>query len=298
MANYKDPSKEMLEGGRTVADAIGRGRFHGLKGVIVAPSAPDGLPINFNPHDKNALVITLDPDNTGRGSTLPLSAFTKEAVLQAIALAKNKIPGNDISDIRERAAVAFEELAKLANSGIVAKNKVEQRPALTTTQRPSGGHADNSDPSDYDNASAPPTADRGYSPMAAFGLKPAARGHATGLAGGALAAPATAPDKLLYFEKEGIGTVPAFFHDVIVDVNFDDDALTGTGFIVLVYNLGYSQSAARWFPPSTDPYQRPWALQINNDRRLYLVQTTGFQYVYDGKEFCILAVEKAVMAEN
>jgi len=31
---------------------------------------------------------------------------------------------------------------------------------------------------------------------------------------------------------------------------------------------------------------------------LYLVQTTGFQYVYDGKEFCILAVEKAVMAEN
>jgi hypothetical protein len=61
-----------------------------------------------------------------------------------------------------------------------------------------------------------------------------------------------------------------------------------------VYDLRFEQAAARWFPPADDPYKRPWAVQINNDRRLYLVHTTGFQYVYDDREFCILMVEKAV----
>ena len=66
--------------------------------------------------------------------------------------------------------------------------------------------------------------------------------------------------------------------------------------MVLIYDLRFEQNAARWFPPANDPYQRPWAIQINEDSKLYLVHTTGFQYVYDSREYCILLVERAVMS--
>jgi hypothetical protein len=99
----------------------------------------------------------------------------------------------------------------------------------------------------------------------------------------------------VYFEKEGIGTVPAFFHDVIIALTpLDEYGLEESGFMVLIYDLRFEQNAARWFPPANDPYQRPWAAQINDDKRLYLVHTTGFQYVYDNREYCVLMVERAV----
>jgi hypothetical protein len=137
--------------------------------------------------------------------------------------------------------------------------------------------------------------DRNYSPMAAFGLKkqklqPTAPTTVVAHRSGP-------PQKLVYFEKEGIGTVPAFFHDVIVAVSrTDTDSMEESGFIVLVYDLRFEQNAARWFPPSNDPYQRPWAAQINDDSRLYLVHTTGFQYVYDSREYCVLRVERAIQS--
>lgn len=308
--NYKDPTKETMLNGRPMADAV-RGGAKGIKGVIVAPAGVDGRPSNFDPHDRSGIVITVEPDNNG-GQPIPLSALTKDAVQQAIDRANSQISGNDINAVRERTALAFEELAKLAGTGIVAKGAAS-RPSPQPAAPPSDGAppprpprvADIPPPDDGEpepTQAMPPVEqiDRSYSPMAAFGLKTAPR-HSPPTSSGAHRGherAAAAPNKLLYFEKEGIGTVPAFFHDVVIDVNFDDDAMVETGFIVLVYDLLYPQATARWFPPANDPYQRPWALQINNDRRLYLVQTTGFQYVYDDREFCVLAVEKAVTAEN
>jgi hypothetical protein len=133
--------------------------------------------------------------------------------------------------------------------------------------------------------------------MAAFGLKkksPPSQIAGSSTAGNVRCGP---PQKLVYFEKEGIGTVPAFFHDIIVSTSpIDDDSLEESGFMVLIYDLRFEQNAARWFPPANDPYQRPWAVQINEDSKLYLVHTTGFQYVYDNREYCVLMVERAVMS--
>ena len=131
--------------------------------------------------------------------------------------------------------------------------------------------------------------------MAAFGLKKQSGNPVPTAA--ATTHKAGPPQKLLYFEKEGIGAVPAFFHDVIVSVaQVSPDSAEENGFIVLIYDLRFEQNAARWFPPSNDPYQRPWAVQISDDRRLYLVHTTGFQYVYDNREYCVLLVERALRA--
>lgn len=273
---YKDPTKERLNNGLSVADAM-RGR--GLKGVIVSPAGVDGRSTNFDPHDKNKIDIhVVNPDGSNIHS-LHLAQFTKAAIQQAVDAAKSKVPGNDINAIRERAAMAFEELASFSGSGVVKKQAVVIPPPVPSVaaQTPA------------------PEIDRAYSPMAAFGLKRAAAPSKALPAQPAGAAASGPPTRLVYFEKEGIGTVPAFFHDVITEL-FPDES--ESGFIVLVYDLSFDQAAARWFPPADDPYKRPWAVQIQNEKRLYLVHTTGFQFVYANREFCLLRVEKSVNAEE
>jgi hypothetical protein len=296
---YKDPKKETLSSGRSVADVVGLRGPKGMVGVIVSAAGVDGRPANFNPHDQKQVLINIEPDSPN-GQSLSLSQFTKSAVSQAMEAAASRIPGNDIDSVRERTAVAFEELAKIANSGVqkAASTVVRVAPAVAVPPPvPRLPPADESEVPETDYA-PPETIDRTYSPMAAFGLKKQSGATAPRPTAVSKKAAAGPPNKLIYFEKEGIGTVPAFFHDVVVDVSRDeDDELNESGFIVLIYDLRFEQAAARWFPPANDPYKRPWAVQINNDRRLYLVHTTGFQYVYDDREFCVLLVEKAVDSE-
>lgn len=328
MPQYGDPAKERLQNGRSMAELM-RGGPRGLKGVVVAPSNGGGTPVNFNPHDRDAIAINVEPD--GANSQLTLGQMTAERVSQALAAANNAVQGNDIESIRERAAVAFEELAKISKSG-VQRVPVKQaafaspRPSKPQVHPTSAVNTEQDDDETYamiaeldaevdalqqqyghqpnpliKQPALPPIEkiDRSYSPMAAFGLKkqpvqiPATQQPVI-----TKTAHVGPPQKLLYFEKEGIGTVPAFFHEVLVNVTRQEiDNPEESGFLVLIYDLRFEQNAARWFPPSNDPYGRPWAVQISDDNRLYLVHTTGFQYVYDSREYCVLLVERAVRAQ-
>lgn len=298
MPNYGDPGAERLGNGRTMSELM-RGGPKGIRGVIVSPSTPGGIPVDFNPHDRNKISINIEPDGPN-SSSMALGSIRADTVNQAMAEAAAAFPGGDIESIRERTAMAFEQIAKLSKANAV------RVPAKTNQPRPSapppdaeeielaaGLAKDAADLRAVDDT-ALEKVDRTYSPMAAFGLKkqPATALPTTPVVSkGASAGP---PQKLVYFEKEGIGTVPAFFHDVIVNVSRPSaDSPEEAGFVVLIYDLRYEQNIARWFPPADDPYARPWAVQINNDSRLYLVYTTGFQYVYDNREHCVLRVERA-----
>lgn len=300
MADYRDPASERMENGRTMLDVM-RGS-KGLKGVIVAPATPGGIPINFNPHDRTKIKINVvDPNGSNVGG-LTLDQMTGPAVEQALSSAQAAIPGNDINSIRERAAMVFEELAKMEKAGVqrvpsVRAKKPVPPPVPQPVDTEEELEANLMAELDQPAPAMPPLEkiDRNYSPMAAFGLKKQSSNPVPTAT--ATAHKAGPPQKLLYFEKEGIGTVPAFFHDVIVSVaQVSPESVEEHGFIVLIYDLRFEQNAARWFPPSNDPYQRPWAVQINDDRRLYLVHTTGFQYVYDNREYCVLLVERALRA--
>lgn len=297
MPGYKDPSEEKMENGRSVADYMRRGPG-GLRGVVVARATPGGIPENFNPHDMSTVrVNVVNPDGSSVQS-LALSQITADTMRQAQSAAKQRVQGGDINSIRERSAVVFEELAKLTAGGV---KKVPSKP-LPPPVPVKVAQDEDELLEELASAIEPPVRlpveqiDRNYSPMAAFGLKkqsPAQAPPQPAQVSGRIAA----PQKLVYFEKEGLGTVPAFYHDVLVQVTRDDpDNYEYTGFMVLVYDLRFEQNAARWFPPSNDPYQRPWAALIKGDQRLYLVQTTGFQYVYDNREYCVLRVERAVIA--
>lgn len=310
MATYGDPTQERLGNGRSMAELM-RGGLKGIQGVIVSPSTAGGTPINFNPHAKNSVEINIEPEGPNR-QVMTLDKMTPENIDQAMAAANEKFPGGDINSIRERAAMAFEELARMSKSSVqrvpvktaAAKAPVPRRASiqpLTPDEEEEAVIAELEEEIEQPVISRPPVdkIDRNYSPMAAFGLKKQPMQPAQSSAAVAPSARVEAPQKLIYFEKEGIGTVPAFFHDVIVSVSRQDpDNPEQSGFIVLIYDLRFEQNAARWFPPSNDPYQRPWAVQINDDRRLYLVHTTGFQYVYDSREYCVLLVERAVVAAS
>lgn len=311
MTEYRDPSQERLGNGRSMADLMRRGP-HGIRGVVVQPATQGGRPMNFDPHDRENIEIHVEPD--GGNSTLRLNQMTSSAVERAMAEAAKIAPGNDINSIRERTAVAFEQLAKNAKSNL-------QRVPVKTSSVAPPRLAVREDVDDVETEidaleeeaqrifspipvpppvpAAPPLdkIDRTYSPMAAFGLKKPQLQPTSNAPVVAKTAAAGPPQKLVYFEKEGIGTVPAFFHDVLVNISrAEPESLEESGFIVLVYDVRFEQSAARWFPPANDPYQRPWAVQINDDNRLYLVHTTGFQYLYDAREYCVLLVEKALRA--
>lgn len=298
MSDYRDPASERMENGRTMLDVMRGSR--GLKGVIVAPATPGGIPVNFNPHDRAKIKINVVDPNGANVGGLTLDQMNGPAVEQAIAAAQATIPGNDINSIRERAAMVFEELAKMEKASVqrvpvtrVKKSAPQPAPVPDDTEE----QLESNLVAELTAPATPPIEkiDRNYSPMAAFGLKKQSNNPPpTAVAAAHKSGP---PQKLLYFEKEGIGTVPAFFHDVIVSVaQVSPDSVEEHGFIVLIYDLRFEQNAARWFPPANDPYQRPWAMQISDDRRLYLVHTTGFQYVYDNREYCVLLVERALRA--
>jgi hypothetical protein len=298
MGRYRDPSSEKLANGRSLADVM-PGRTRGIQGVIVAPSTKGGVPINYDPHDDANMTVTIDPDGDGK-TVVNVRRCQPKTVNWAVGEAAKKFPGKDIDSQRERALYAFQLLAKAEDLPPPTPPAAEPVPAAIK-------EAADDEKSEIQLMAeleqeitrvpaSPPIEqiDRGYSPMAAFGLK-----KRTGPGQPPTAAPATSkvgpPQKLVYFEKEGIGTVPAFFHDIIAAVSYTDDAgVEESGFMVLIYDTRFEQSAARWFPPSNDPYNRPWAAQINGENKLYLVHTTGFQYVYDSREYCILLVERAV----
>ena len=308
MAGYGDPTQEKLSNGRSMSDLM-RGGARGLRGVIVGPSTAGGVPENFNPHDRQKIEINIEPDGPG-SHTVTLDQITVASVEQAMAIAVKQYPAGDINSIRERTAMAFEELAKIAKSSVqrtpikTAARSIPRPPAPSPQAEELAIIEELQTESQALAATIPPMAspvekiDRNYSPMAAFGLKKSPLPQ-TSTNHVAPSQQVGAPQKLVYFEKEGLGTVPAFYHDVIVSVSRDDpENYEYTGFMVLIYDLRFEQNAARWFPPSNDPYQRPWAALITGDQRLYLVQTTGFQYVYDNREYGVLHVERAVIAAN
>lgn len=305
IAQYTDPSQERMSNGRSMADLMRRGP-HGLRGVVIAKATAGGNPEGFDPHDRSKIAIHIEPE--GSNATMTLDQITADAVDQALALANKTVTGDNIDAIRERAAVAFEELAKISKS----VKRVPIKQAVAPRSAPRAEPEDDEETTiaeleeeveairsfEQPRPAAPPIEkiDRGYSPMAAFGLKKGAMttSNVPVVAKSATSGP---PQKLVYFEKEGIGTVPAFFHDVLVHVaRPEPDSPEESGFIVLVYDVRFEQSAARWFPPSNDPYARPWAAKVSDDNRLYLVHTTGFQYIYDSREYCVLRVEKALWA--
>lgn len=284
--NYKKPSEVFLKNGRSLADCMPGG----LEGAVAGSGEPGGTQ-TFNIVNSDGHVI----------ASLSADDLSGQEYANILAEAKTAIPGSDINAVRERAAYVFESMAQLKASGSLSKTYAhEQADAVATTIATDTEQEIIDELQQEIKQNVSPRVDREYSPMAALGLKNKVSSPAYKTAGAVVSSPEVGPpQKLVYFEKEGIGTVPAFFHAVVSALEpIDDAGAEKSGFLVLIYDLRYAQNTARWFPPAYDPYGRPWAVKINDDPYVYLVKTTGFQYVYDDREHCVLAVERAVFSHG
>jgi hypothetical protein len=284
---HKKPSEVYLKNGRSLAECM-PGK---LEGAVVGGKIAIA-PTPFNVVNSDGHVV----------ASLSVSDLAGPDYDEILNRAQDEIPGSDINSVRERAAYVFEEIAR--TKSIV---KAEEPPVREKANTATATNDDMEDEQEIISSlrqeisrDVSPRVDRDYSPMAALGLKNRQVSPAYRTAGTVSpSADIGPPQKLVYFEKEGIGTVPAFFHAVVSALEpIDDSGIEKSGFLVLIYDLRYGQNTARWFPPSYDPYGRPWAVKINDDPYVYLVKTTGFQYVYDNREHCVLAVERAVFSSG
>lgn len=291
---YKKPEDIRMENGRSLSDCMPGN----LGGVVVRPATITGRIIGQE--RQSPRINVKNADGSGTVVDLPLSALSGPAYKKILRRVTDEIPGVDIESVRERGARVLEEVARhiqFNDNSVVAADSI---PAPTDDEEENEIlHSLQQSIAEDSRQAAPPVAavDRAYSPLAALGMgtkrsKPVVYVEEPPETGKTIGP----PTNLVYFEKEGIGTVPCFFHSVVTALEpAEDGSDNKTGFLVLIYDLRYHQNAARWFPPSFDPYGRPWAVKIKNDVHVYLVNTTGFQYVYDDREHCVLSVERAVI---
>jgi hypothetical protein len=300
--SYQTPENVLLENGRPMSECMPGN----ISGAVVKPATLTGRIIG-QPRIKPVINIK-NSDGSGTVSGLPISAVSGplyEKIRDQVWL---EVPGADIESVRERAALIFERVAASLKSTEQIPSSIASRPpppaddeedAIIESVKSAILRPEPNTESDSRHT-ALEDVDRAYSPLAALGMgskktKPVVHAESAP----SLDPEVGPPSKLVYFEKEGVGTVPCFFHSVVTALEpAEDGSDNKTGFIVLIYDLRYPQNAARWFPPSFDPYGRPWAVKIKNDVHVYLVSTTGFQYVYDEREHCVLAVDRAVIGTD
>ncbi len=84
------------------------------------------------------------------------------------------------------------------------------------------------------------------------------------------------------FEMEHFGSLDVRYHDVLIE----------NGFIVLVFDTRH-QGSTKYFPPvAQNESAPPMALNVVGTNEVYLVHTTGLQYVHEEREYCLLMVER------
>lgn len=291
VGNYGDPSREILSTGRPMSAYMPQ--LRGLPGSVISPAGEGGVPIDFNPQELDDLEIHIDPHMPGQTSTLRLGQLTSEVINQGIATARSLTPEpRKIEMRRMRGAAAFHAMAANLGTGLA-------RPADVDYDRPTPMAAPMAapqysppQPSQYAEA---PAVRRTSSPLAAFGLANRAVGddrplRHIDLSQAVQGSQATVgpPTTEVLFEIEGFGEHTVKYHDVLV----------ADAFLVLIYDVRFVHGS-KYFPPTpAQPGQPgpPLAMQIVGGADVYLVHTTGFKYLYDGREHCVLMIERKAPA--
>jgi hypothetical protein len=204
------------------------------------------------------LSVTIDPTIPGQSKTLRLGDITAQHMLKAVQAADAAVPlSGDMAVQRFHDAVAMHLLDDQGANKPVSTAPMQPTPRNRVVSPLQALHA----------ATAPVAA--------------AANGHLVA------SDPVQAPTCEALFEIEHFGTLTAYYHDIVVS----------PGFMVLVYDTR-CRNANRYFPEVQTGEKVPQlALHIKGGSEIYLVQTTGIQYIYKEYEFCVLLVERQVTAE-
>ena len=278
---YQAVEDSTLSDGRPMSHVM-RSGTQGLRGTVIPHASQGGVPAGTRPHDLANLEVNIDPHIEGQSVVVRLGDVTSETLARA----------NEMADQVTDAGAAFTvEQQRLRGAavmhGIAAQHQEVQEhtlPMATMPQAPGNIPAPN-----LGHVAGPQPA-RVTSPLRAFTERPdtiqGREPRAIDLSQSPTVEHAiTAPKVEVTFEIEQFGVHTAHYHEVLVE----------GGFIVLIYNSAY-QHGNRYFP-TAGPTSPPMALNIAGRPEVYLVETTGFHYAYNGLEFCILLINKTAVDE-
>lgn len=282
----------------------------GLRGTVIPHATLGGIPMGTHPHSTQDVMVTIDPHIRGQSSTIRLGDLNASNVTSAMREAAQFTPEpTDIRTFRLRGAAVMHTLA----NHIAEEHEEESQPMQSRQVRPIQPVAYNPQqpvqvapqqawPQNQFPQAYPPQQSsrqqsqpqpqlsqrRAVSPLAAFNqpipqpqrelrqidIRPQLSDFGQ---------PIVPPTINVIFEMKHFGVMEACYHDVIIE----------QGFIVLVFDTR-SQGASKYFPATNRELDAPqMAINIVGSPEVYLVQTTGIQYVHADHEYCILMIEKS-----
>lgn len=252
-APYADPTTQLLESGKTVAQSLPTAPARGLKGTIVPPAGPGGVPYGANPHNVAGMTVNLvSNDASGEHvTTLSLGGITPELMAAAAAAANVEMPmPRTAQEVQAKGALTMQILAQMQQAAV---------------------------PATLVKSAKAPVARGAVQPLAAFAQAPATPGLPVTAAGPSLVTPPM-PTVQVTYEGRGFGTLPAVYHAVIRE----------PGFVVLVHDLRWV--SAPYFPPAAGANVGQLGFYVQDDDEAHIVEATGMEYTYDGKRFCVLSI--------
>jgi len=292
--------------------AVMRPGPEGLRGTVIPRATMGGIPMGTTPHAPANLEVNIDPHIAGQSSTVRLGDINATSVRAAAQQAQGVTPEPySIETARLRGAAVMHGIANNAQPDQAFREPPQTPPQAAPHQQPHypqqgqqpqydqqqpavqpqvhqpapAGHNVVPAPNMQQGAQAQPAPRRRISPLSAFNQAPPPPQRELRQIDLRDESPADAvgqpPTIEVTFEIQHFGTHQAYYHDIIVE----------TGFMVLIWDTRYR--GPKYFPPpAQDESAPPLALNITGTNEVYLVHTTGIQYENQGREHCVLMVER------
>lgn len=291
----------------------------GLRGTVIPRATMGGIPQGTRPHVTQDIEVNIDPHIDGQSSRVRLGDLNERSIYEASQLAAQVTPEpTSIETLRLRGSAIMHGIAQQAQAHAQGQPQHPQEAPRQTLMTPPGQQSHqqpqqpvvvqpNQSPGyqlppqqprqqpqqpQYQQPQQPqpqqPQRMRRVSPLSAFNQQPAApQPQVRELREIDMREPAAAvgpPQIQVTFEMEHFGNLEVRYHDVVIQ----------DGFIVLIFDTRHTNST-KYFPPTATSDNAPaMALNVAGTPDVYLVQTTGIQYTHEGREHCILMVERTV----
>lgn len=249
----------------------------GLPGTVIPKATLYGIPRGTKPHSTADVFVTIDPHIPGQSSTIRLGDLNPRNIEAAMYAAAATTPEpTDIPTMRLRSAAVMHKLASVTGTQLGEQITPDRQFQPIIPQ-----------PIEQPPMPQQQVQQRRVSPLSFFGqphtphTPPTPQPQVQFRESLQPVQTSQPPAVHVTFEMEHFGMLPMAYHDVIVE----------EGFVVLVFDTRHKGST-KYFPPPAKSDAPRMAMSIDGTDEVYLVQTTGIQYVHDNKEFCILLVER------
>lgn len=303
---YLDPSQVESSRG-TLANQLPMGP-EGLRGVVIPRATMGGIPQGSRLHDTRNMEVVIDPHIPNQSSVVRLGDLTPATVQEAtMSAAEITADPYDIHSLRLRGAAVMHNLSKtrmMEKQAMAAvpvpppQMQIDYMNNQPVLAQPSVFMQGQQQPQYQQPLAQPQFAPP--QPVQAFASPRPAPPLQSSLLAAIKPQPAPPPPAAppmqfvdtrastrggpprigVILEVQHFGALEFRYHDVLIQ----------DGFIVLVYDRLHT-SSVKYFPPTIHDENARMAMNVTGTPDVYIVHTTGIQYVHEDYEYCVLTAE-------